>query len=445
MFNGRSSHRGQVLILFVFAVIGLVGITGVAIDGGNIYADRRHAQNAADTAALAAAVVKIDQEKGGAAGCTDLTTPSVCGALVKNAALDMARTNGYNSNVVDNTVEVHLPPIDGPYSDCSSASFDCEDYIQVIIHDNVNTWFARVIGIAQLHNRVESVALAKYSPQTALFGGSSLVELGQGQGQCPSDFNVGGNGHIILDGGGIWVNSDNQDCAYKQTSCSAQLELTGNPPATIQVIGGSDVNGCNSPPITPVTKQYKFPPDHLLASQPSECATQGTYNTNTKTHTTTYNPGSYIGLGNFPLVTGTSYLNPGVYCVDSFQNNKDLTGNGVFIYMPPTGSVYISGGNVVLTAPTTPPYQGYLIYQDWDNSSTVQNCKIVGNDASQYTGLIFVPYCDMEIAGTSSSTGFMAQIIAYTLSLNGTNDLYFTYNANDVPQLPEIDQTGLFH
>lgn len=443
MFNGRTSHRGQVLILFVFAVIGLVGITGVAIDGGNIYADRRHAQNAADTSALAAAVVKIDQEKGGAAGCTDLTTPSVCGALVKNAALDMARTNGYNSDVVDNTVEVHIPPVDGPYSNCSSSSFDCEDYIQVIIHDNVDTWFARVIGIAQLHNRVESVALAKYSPQSSLFGGNTLVELGQGNGQCPSDFNVGGNGTVTLNGGGIWVNSANQNCAYKQTSCTTTLVLQNG--ALIQAIGGADVNGCNSPPITPVTKKYKFPPDHLLASQPSECATQGTYNTNTKTHTTTYNAGSYLGQGSFPLVNGAALLNPGVYCVDSLQTNKDMTGNGVFIYMPPTGSVFISGGNIVLTTPTTPPYAGYLIYQDWDDSSTVQNCKIVGSSASQYTGLIFVPYCNMTIAGTSGTNGFLAQIIAYTMSLSGTNNLYFTYNANDVPQLPEIDQTGLFH
>src|SRR5512146_1487906 len=87
--------RGQVLIIFVFAIIGLIGITGLAIDGGNIYSDRRHAQNAADTAALAGSVVKIKEQKNGATGCTDLTTPTACGAKVLNAALDLAETNGY--------------------------------------------------------------------------------------------------------------------------------------------------------------------------------------------------------------------------------------------------------------------------------------------------------------------------------------------------------------
>ena len=53
-------ERGQALILITFAAIALFGITGLAIDGSNKFSDRRHAQNAADSAALAAALVKTN-------------------------------------------------------------------------------------------------------------------------------------------------------------------------------------------------------------------------------------------------------------------------------------------------------------------------------------------------------------------------------------------------
>ena len=55
----HSKHeKGQALILIVLAIFGLVGLTGLTIDGGNAYSDRRHAQNAADAAVLAAALAK---------------------------------------------------------------------------------------------------------------------------------------------------------------------------------------------------------------------------------------------------------------------------------------------------------------------------------------------------------------------------------------------------
>ena len=42
----KQGERGQALILIVFAILGLFGVTALAIDGGNVYADRRRAQNA---------------------------------------------------------------------------------------------------------------------------------------------------------------------------------------------------------------------------------------------------------------------------------------------------------------------------------------------------------------------------------------------------------------
>jgi hypothetical protein len=37
----QSSERGQVLVIIVFAMFGLIGITGLAIDGSRAYSDRQ--------------------------------------------------------------------------------------------------------------------------------------------------------------------------------------------------------------------------------------------------------------------------------------------------------------------------------------------------------------------------------------------------------------------
>ena len=47
-----KTERGQALVMIVLAAIGLFAFAALAIDGSIIYSDRRHAQNAADTAVL---------------------------------------------------------------------------------------------------------------------------------------------------------------------------------------------------------------------------------------------------------------------------------------------------------------------------------------------------------------------------------------------------------
>ena len=55
MIRNMKYQHGQAIVLIVVGIVGLIGMTALAIDGGNAYSDRRHAQNAADTAAFAAA------------------------------------------------------------------------------------------------------------------------------------------------------------------------------------------------------------------------------------------------------------------------------------------------------------------------------------------------------------------------------------------------------
>lgn len=441
MLNGTRKDRGQVLIIFVFAIVGLIGITGLAVDGGNIYSDRRHAQNAADAASLSAAVIKINQQKNGASGCTDITTPTACGAKVKNAALDMAAANGYTGDLVHDTVEVHIPPIDGPYSDCTSYAFRCTDYIEVIISTNVDTFFARVLGITQLHNRVEAVALARFSPTGHLYSGSSLVELSPTSSNCNGDVYFGGSGTITLNGGGVFVNSNNPTCAFKETKTCPTVILNG---ATIQGVGGQ-FPGCASPVMQKAASQYPFPPDELFPA-PAECSQAPKPSTLDADGYTHLYPGHYSSL---PPAKNTRLEPNGVYCVDTLikttNPNSNFVGQGVFIYIKPDGAFSFQGGTINLTAPTSGQYAGYLLYVASDYQGNPQNCNINAGSGDTISGVIYAPYCALTINGASGSVGFSAQVIAYTIDLEGSANLIFNYDQNSSPTVPEYDRTGLYH
>ena len=49
-----SDDRGATMILFAVVLIGLLALSGLVIDGGRLFAERRQQQNAADFASMAA-------------------------------------------------------------------------------------------------------------------------------------------------------------------------------------------------------------------------------------------------------------------------------------------------------------------------------------------------------------------------------------------------------
>src|SRR5918993_4866026 len=181
------SERGQALILIVLAAIGLFGIAGLAIDGSIKFSDRRQAQNAADAAALAAALGK-------GAG-DDL-------ASWKAKAKQIADDNGYDSNFLSNTVYVYS---------CLETASSCgayagnDQYVQVIIESKVDTYFARVLGFNQTKNTVQAVALSQTGGP--FYDGNLIVALNPNP--CTgSNGNIvlGGNSDINLTGGGLFLN-----------------------------------------------------------------------------------------------------------------------------------------------------------------------------------------------------------------------------------------------
>jgi hypothetical protein len=418
------SERGQALIIFALAAIALFGIVGLAIDGSAKFSDRRHAQNAADTAALAAALAKANALMDPANSTTPAECPppsglpsDVCAALT-TAALNLANENGYDNNA-GKEVDVYSPPISGYYTGDPS-------YVQVIIDSDVNTTFSRVVGIDQIHNLVEAVAVAKEGGP--LFDGASFVSLDPSPNCGNGSFNVGGTGDIHLNGGGIFVNS-NQSCGYSQTSCAVTLEILGG--AGISSAGSTILQGCGTPAPDDTTKtQIVIPDEVYMPDEPDECDTLGIYSNGS---TLTLNPGKYYSFP--PVHNKPVVLNSGVYCIDanvswSGSDFDSLDGtSGVTLYLTEGHDFSININNSIDLDPSSSgDYEGYVIIVN-GNQGSIEDCTINGGSNITIDGTIFAPYCDITINGNNSSgSNFNAQVIGWDIKLNGGNTINFTYD-----------------
>jgi Tfp pilus assembly protein PilX len=390
-----NTERGQALILIVLGVVALIGLTGVAVDGSLAYTDRRQAQNAADSAALSAALAHIRGE--------DLQT----------AALQAASQNGY-PNDAEHVVTVYHPPINGPYVGDGQ-------YIQVVINSRVQARFGTVVGMEEINNTVQAVSRAKPVTQDNMVFGNAVVALKpEDRGAMRSH----GNNDLRVYGGGLFVNS-NDECAFDQMGNSTIYAPEGG----LNAVGGVCLRGSIDPAsyidtgATPVAyPPISLPPTPL-------CTGEATVNGNTMS------PGTYESNHSFPP-QGVDTLNPGIYCVDAtfMMNAHDrLVGHDVVIYMV-DGNIHWNGdAEIELTAPTSGPFAGLLIYMPMTNDEGI---ILNGNMDSSLVGTIFAPASDIQLNGTMNSSMYHTQVIGYTVDLIGDADIVVTYNDAEQYEAP---------
>lgn len=398
------NERGQALVLIALAAIGLFGFAALAIDGSVIFSDRRHAQNAADTSALDAALARTRDQDWVAQG------------------LDRAESNGYDDNGTSNDVTVQLCSAAGATCTGLPAGADPDEYVQVTIRSDVNLFFARVIGRQTATNWVQAVARAVPSEYVESFEGNAVVGLAP---ETCKAVMYNGSADTTITGGGIFVMSSCPDAAFFNHSNASQLTAP-----SICAVGGLDYNpsAMNVPSISGGC----VPPRPMV--EPNPVCTKDAVKT-----------GNVLSEGNwtgdFPP-NDVDTLEPGTYCVNGdFRMNggASLTGIGVLIRLN-SGVVSWNGGAYVhLEAPTEGPFAGKLLYLP-----SATNCSPVtlnGNSASIIVGSILAPCSAITVDGTGDS-GIEGQIIGYTVDLGGNSGVNIHYDSalydNDLAQ-PEIE------
>jgi len=435
--NKHFSERGQVLVVVSLGLIGLIAITGLAIDGSIILADRRHAQNAADTAVLAGALTYIRECE--TSGCDTEGEIEAAKAAMQVAAFDRAGSNGYTGDLIRSQVAAHK--CDDADASCGPPYAGEGEFIQVVILSHVDTFFARIVGVPKLHNRVQATALADDDDSGPLADESAIVAFApEGKG-CTGEFIVGGSGTVTIDGGGIFVNSNNTiddldstTCgAFKQDGCKTTLDFVNG--GGITSVGNINLNtscaGNLDGPMAEGAEPMDFPPE-IEIPVPAECGFGGAVDNDKANKTSTLSPGSYV---NFPPKAASEdniILEPGNYCVDDIKvsSKVNLSGTNVFMYVKPGGAFDFSGGTITIDAPDDGDYKGYLTYLAPPESGFT-NCSINGNTTYRFTGTILAPYCNITINGGSDPDGFHSQILGYTVKLNGDNSLYIVYDPGE--------------
>ena len=409
--NFRNSERGQAIIVIVFAIIGIVGISSLAIDGSNALIDRRKSETAASAAALAGALARIE------------------GRDWRESALAAAKMNGYDNDGENSIVELNTPPINGPYAG------DAE-YIEVIVTSNMRTYFGSIIGIPVVTSVGYAVAQTKPAEYGQMFDGYALVSLAP-HSECDKKkaFWLHNEPTIVLEGGGIFVNSDNDVCAFLQEG-SGSIRVQDESPIT--VVGGASVQKAQliSPAIVqPGAIPISYPPAFQMPK--IGCGSKiATIDLVTGTMTS----GNYEEPGDFPP-EGIHDLESGIYCISGdvvIGGGTRLTGNGVTLIVE-QGEVRIAAeAEVDLSAPKNGNAAGLLIYMPLDNHSRI---ALNGNADSNFTGTILAPSADIRLNGPDSKHGFHSQIIGYYIEVDGQSKIVIKYEDEDnynAYKMPEV-------
>src|SRR3954454_15500212 len=95
LLKRASVQSGQAIVLMALTMVGLLGFTGLAVDGGGLFFLQRDAQNATDAAVIAATYAR----------CTGATSTEIV-----TAGVAAAEANGFFNGKDGRTVSVVNPP-----------------------------------------------------------------------------------------------------------------------------------------------------------------------------------------------------------------------------------------------------------------------------------------------------------------------------------------------
>ena len=417
-----KSQRGQAIILVAFAVIGLVGFSALAIDGGRVLSDRRHAQNAADTSALAGALAFAHSNN------------------IDTAALARALGNGYDNDspVQDVTVQV----VNSPAGICPANTLGKD--ITVTIVSTIDTTFARVIGRNNVTSTVSATARACNPYIGPPFNGNAIVSL------APSGKGYDGTGtpDWNISGGGIFSNSGSSNAAY----CNGAADITA---PSVTVVGGVDFNchGVNIGSTTPSAPGYTTQSMSGFFPRQPTCDGTATFSAG-QWHPQSGKDGSRVTFNGSDMDFA-----PGLFCVTNSPGpyHGAITGTHVTFYiMPANFSMKFSGGGSLTAlaqncdaAPADcwdSDYDGILMYlapQFDANGNLIQTQQIDmrGNGTGDVVGTIFAPSADVTMFGNSGTSAlFNSQIIAYHVDSGGTANITIEYQPDDnyISNLPVV-------
>ncbi len=426
-----SDESGTVLALTALCLVVILAILAFAVDVGNFRYVKRNLQNAADAAALAAALEA--RTCGTTSACTAMQAAAQNALSENGLTTTTTLTNCSGTAGSGVTLTVNNPP-------CALSSDPNKgktNFAEAIVQENVKTYFASLVGMSS----VNVVARA---------------EAARGVGG-PCIYALDPTGPAITILAGVIVNSRcpvvDESSSSNSLQCIVGVFLYA---PKISLSGGADGLLClaTSSPQTYVPAPNPRDP---LAYLPAPSTANNSCGTSTGSPYTgsssavnvvlggnvTFNPGVYCGginitaalLSNITFNPGTYILRDGTGLLGITQGGlninlnelTNITGNGVMFYNegaqgslsvtePVTGGSILSLGNVNLTAPSSGEYAGILFFQAHGvTSSGVFLASLL--DKSNLQGAIYLPDASVSYGVSAISSSYNI-LVAKDIHLN---------------------------
>jgi Flp pilus assembly protein TadG len=401
-----KGRRGNVTVLMAFLLPALLGALGLGFEVANWYMTTRAMQNAADSAATAAAT------NGG----------STYGAEAKAVAAQYGYLDGSNNVTVTAS----------DAAACPSGGNTC---YSVTINTLVPIFLAEIVGyngdamVAGVHNkRLTATAVAQRSTTPVQYCVLALASSGaegiRTNGAPKANMagcNVMSNTTATCNGHNL--NADNGDAHGTNNGCgvveNSNVPVVADPYAGLA--GNIPKNTCGSYPLEPAK-----PKDPALPA--------GNQWSGSKTLS-----GNVMVCGDQQL-TGNVTINAPAGAVLVIENGQ-LDTNG-FILTTSSGSaltVVFSGdnsgsythaptgtGTLDIAAPTTGSWAGVAIYQDPSLTSGVDISAAGNSPTWNVTGLVYLPHASVTLSGAvnkSSNGQSCFVLVADNVTVNGTGSI----------------------
>ncbi len=259
------SEKGQSLILIALMMVVLLALAGLAIDGGNMFLQRRRVQNAADAGALAGTRVLaqlITNCRPGDAGDDD---------AVERSVHEFVGGNGFPAAEGNEIVAWYANADAEPLGQVGAGGIpDTATGVHVRIDAEVPTHFLKVLGIDQSQIGADAMAMTGRVTQ---FGSGLLpfgVPLQVVQALDPEEDFVAldtGDGSFCIDENENGTYEDNEVCLNPGDNSAQRGWLNLNyiynvdywresSPLYRTFLNNADTSGCKSPPQRPGLAGY---------------------------------------------------------------------------------------------------------------------------------------------------------------------------------------------
>ena len=403
------NRRGAASLVFTVGAITVIGLAGLATEGGTWYLEKRHGQNTADAAAIAGVMAL-------AAGGNS--------SAAQTSGTRVATLNGYTTGVTINN-----PPASGTYAGNANA-------VEAIVSASPTRLFSALFSSTAMTISERAVALLDNNG-----GNACALSLSGG---------LSFNGNTTISAPGCVIASNNKD-ATSSISCgnSSSVNVGG-------LVASGGINSCSG-----TQSAFQPPtPDPFTAAQGVTLPPAGaTCHTGNFPGSGTVTGWDWVGSGHQLVCSditvnggATVDLAPGTYVLEnasltvtsgSLICSTCTSANGVTIILTATalnkfGSISINGNTTVtLHAPpvsdfSSPAFDGVLFYMDKANTNTNGNPVVINGGANiTLVGGMYFPSVPVKYSGNTSGQSTCTELVGLSLTFTGNSNLSLSGCAAD--------------